>query len=343
MKIAFLDNDDIRIGSTRIWIYNLAAWLNQISVRADINPKSLDGYDVCIFGKSFPLKNIEELINSNQSVLFGHINPSDYNKAKRRIIDLCDFFIVGSNEEKCYYNQYSKNVFIFPLIEKIFTVKKNHKKNQQIFLCYHGNKEHLEEFSPYLKEALEIFSKERDILLKAIYNKEQLGEWKKGRPNIKIKTVQFDINTIQDEILECDIGLIPGLVPISSLTKKVIFKTLKLFNLNYTGKESNYLIRFKNTTNSGRAFVFHQLGIPVISDFLPSNFHILSNPECGYLVHDKGSWLNALRELSSSTELRQKIANNALEEFNSLYDPLKWAKSVYKNIKELYVSKFNNV
>ena len=47
---------------------------------------------------------------------------------------------------------------------------------------------------------------------------------------------------------------------------------------------TDYDMRFKNKSNAGRAFVFHQLGIPVVADITPSNFHVMGNPDCGYLV-----------------------------------------------------------
>ena len=43
------------------------------------------------------------------------------------------------------------------------------------------------------------------------------------------------------------------------------------------GRSNDYNLQFKATSNAGRAFVFHQLGIPVIADFWPCNFEILDN------------------------------------------------------------------
>jgi len=90
------------------------------------------------------------------------------------------------------------------------------------------------------------------------------------------------------------------------------------------------------------ATVFHQLGIPVISDFMPTSFHILDNFKCGYLAHSKGGWLSALEKLSKSAELRQEIAQNALKEFNRLYNPLDWSKRLHQDIEKLWLEKNNN-
>ena len=58
--------------------------------------------------------------------------------------------------------------------------------------------------------------------------------------------------------------------------------------------ENDYLIRFKNTSNAGRCFVFHQLNIPVVAELLPSHFHILGNPENGFLTSSEESWYQSL-------------------------------------------------
>ena len=73
----------------------------------------------------------------------------------------------------------------------------------------------------------------------------------------------------------------------------------------------------------------------MVSDFLPSNFHILGNPEYGYLVNSKDGCLTALRELCKSAEKRKKVAQKALKEFNRLYDPLVWSRRLYNDIEGL--------
>ena len=93
-------------------------------------------------------------------------------------------------------------------------------------------------------------------------------------------------------------------------------------------------MRFKNKSNAGRAFVFHQLGIPVIADLTPSHFHILGNPDCGYIAMSKEGWLSALRKLSCSKH-RNFISQNARKEFERLYNPIIWAKKLYNQISEL--------
>ena len=89
------------------------------------------------------------------------------------------------------------------------------------------------------------------------------------------------------------------------------------------------------TSNSGRAFVFHQLGIPVIADFWPSNFEILDNNLNGFLAHSRDGWYNALEKLIISPKQRNDFAQNAQKRFLTNYNPIDWAKLFLNFLKDL--------
>lgn len=337
MKMVFNDDKgDESIGSTRIFVYNLHHWLSQLGYDVHLNDWThYSGYDVALFGKNVEVEQIQKARAQNPKLICGCIHPSDITNQKREIMKQSDFFIVGCIEERDYYLRYSNNVFIFLDLERMFKKIKRHEDHEPIVLGYHGNLEHLTQIHPYLKPALEILAKEIPVKLLVVFNK-RLGPWRVGRPAIEIEEVQWELNTIQEQLLRCDIGLVPGLTPISPAEKKVIFSLLKCTRRGIRSYKHDYLLRFKNNTNSGRAFVFHQLGIPVISDFLPSSFHILADPKCGYLAHSKEGWLYALRDLCKSAEKRQKIAQNALAEFQRHYDPLECSRRLYEDVENLW-------
>ncbi|HQF57480.1 MAG TPA: hypothetical protein PK831_03210 [Candidatus Magasanikbacteria bacterium] len=320
MNIVFCDSKDNNIGSTRIWVNNLSEWLKDFGEDVVIlkNYKDLISYkekiDIIIFGKN---EKPEKILNfSKQKEKIGLINPS-LEFIKKKFRSKVDFIIVGSLEERDFWLDYYKAVFIFPLIEKNFTKKKIHEDKKEIVFGYHGNLKHLQEMNREIVKALEEFSKEREIILKVIYNK-KLGKWNKNRPKIKIEEKSWNLENLEDELLKCDIGLVPGVI-----NQKKIFKN-----------KMDYLIKFKNKSNSGRCFVFHQLNIPVIADFNPSNFHILGNLDCGFVANSYGGWLNAMNYLSHS-ENRKKMADNAYNEFLKYYDPIKWTKR--------FVNELNNI
>jgi len=336
MKILLNDKSDISNGSTRIWVYNLFERFRDLKFDVTLNDwNNYSKYDAVIFGKNTDPKTIFESKEKSPETLFGLINPNDNNKDRLKILELVDFYIVGSIEEKEYYLKYSDNVFIFPLVEEYSSGIKKHVKQDILKICYHGNLEHLDLLSPYIKKALEIYSNERDIELNVIYNINKLGKWKTSIPNVKINHIQWELKSIQKEIKKSDIGIVPGLTLIEPEDRE---KFIKLSNEKYGFKnrfKNDYLIRFKNKSNGGRSFVFHQLGIPVISDFIPSCFHILADPNCGYLAHYSEGWLKALRALGNFPKRREDIANNAFRRFNELYDPLLWAKDLFENINSL--------
>ncbi|BBO88331.1 hypothetical protein [Desulfosarcina ovata] len=337
MKTVWNDTGNLETGSTRIHIYNLQHWFSELGFDAVLNDwDHYENYDVLILGKNVPAREMERARKLNPMLLCGCVNPSDYTPEKREKSDSADFFIVGSIPEKDYYSGYQKPVFLFPQIERLFTRKKRHDDHSPIVLGYHGNKEHLEHFPGSLKRALEKLSMRLPIVLRTVYDRRGLDQWKIGRPDIEIDEVQWDLGTIETTLLGCDIGLVPGLTPISRTERLFFFKLLKWKNRFKKGYWSDYLIRFKNTTNAGRAFVFHQLGIPVVSDMIPTSFHILGDPDCGYLANSEAGWLYSLQELCSSSQRRAEISENALSRFRKLYDPLEWSRRLHREIHGIW-------
>jgi len=335
MKILFFDKNSISKGSTRIWIHNLYHWMQYLGYDVYLNNHVLNNIDVIIFGKSSSYKTILTIKNKYPKIKVGIINPSDITQEKRNILKICDFYITGSIEERDWYLKYNKNVFILPLIETLFHKYKTHKEKKEIILSYHGNKQHLEQFYPNITKAINTVAKNINLKLLAIYDIKTLGKWKIGRPDIEIEDIQWDINTIEQELLRSDIGLVPGLNPITENYRKLFIKILKFINPLQARFNNDYLIEFKNTTNAGRTFVYHQLGIPVISDFIPSSFHILGDESNGFIAHSKEGWIRALEILSSSAEIRTNIANNAKEIFDTYYNPKQWTIKLYNDILKI--------
>jgi glycosyltransferase involved in cell wall biosynthesis len=330
LEICFITSHvDITVGSYRIFIKDLADYFTELGFRTYINelPKKINNNLVFILGKS-DSKKIEDYKKKYPNNLIGIINPAGDTSSR------ADFIIVGSLEEKDSLAK-NKNVFLYPLVEKMYSkvIPKKHTDNNRVVIGMHGSFTHLSKFSPHLKKALEEFSKDVDIVLKIISNK-NAKEWSYGRPKIpSIEFLDWDFEKTSKDLLSCDIGIIPNITDNTPL-----FKTTSFTKGLYT---SDYFFRFKNKSNGGRMFVFIQHGIPVIADFTPSNLHILGNPENGYAVFNKDGWLNALKELSNA-EKRNTISRNALIEFNRLYNPLDWVNKLAKNIQQIEKYANNN-
>lgn len=314
VKILFISGSNLNVGSHRIWVHDLCSYFKEIGVFAKIGSTSdIDDFDCIIYGKGIHPSRIRNKI-------VGCINPVGWQKYN------CDFIITGSIEEKVSLS-INKNVFLFPLIENLFqnSPDKIHVDKEVLTICFHGHYTHLASFNPYLKAALEEFSKAQDIELSII-----LGEhfspnfsWNHGKPDVKTVFKQWSLKTIASTIQDCDIGVCPNAIEPFVRPHKMEFDK-GLFDTDYT-------LRFKNKSNAGRSFVFHQLGIPTIADLTPSHFHILSNPDNGYLAMSKDSWLQSFHALSDSNH-RNFIAKNARKEFDRLYNPLDWARRLYDQI-----------
>lgn len=340
MKIFFLKRGNEKLGSNRIYIDNLSKWVSKektiVSKSSTIKPN----FDVYILSKYSSLKDVSLIrkINPDKKVLCGLIHPTNLTFSGKRLLEQVDFIIVGSIEEKDFYINFKNNVIRFPQLEDIKLKKKYHKFKKIINIGYHGNLEHLEEMSASTKRALERISDQYNIKLTVIYD-QSLGRWVKGRPNINIEEINWSFNNLVKNVSQFDIGIVPctnNFFLDGPNTKiNLLSYFLKFFTGGKNRRINDYILRFKATSNAGRSFVFHQLGIPVIADFWPSHFEILGNPRCGMLAHSENGWYDSLRRLIESSNLRQEIAENALEYFKTNYDSKIWTENFINQIKLL--------
>ena len=327
MNIRFItDHHKKDLGSYRIWVMDLCFYFNNNGINAKILEtdlltkdeikKEINNIDIIIYRKGYKIKKYK-----NKKI--GIINP-DCNNIN--LLQIVDFIIVGSIEEKESIITHNKNCFIFPLIERMFLGKsiKKHIHKSKLIIGYYGNPHHLNHFSLGLKSALEKISQE--IPIKFLYICANKNDWIDGIPNIEKEFKKWNINTIEDDIRQFDISIIPNISKVN------------IGNLNDNPKiglhNSDYRIRFKNKSNNGRSLVSFQLGIPVIADITPSNMHILGNPDNGYAVLTEIGWYQAIRELSCPIK-RNFVASNAYNEFYRLYNPDKWIKNLFTNIKNI--------
>jgi len=331
MKINFVNNDNSNLGAYRIYIKNLCKWCLPFVDNAQISELPKSGFDVYLFSKYTSPEQVIAARREFGDKTIGIVHPSDHNRAARKKIGAADFLVVGSIEERDYYLSYHQNVFRFPQLEDIETRLKRHENSGTIKIGYHGNLEHLEEMDRAAKPAIEEIAK--TIPLELIVVTDQRGQqWVKGRPDVPTKMIEWTFDRMVSEMSEVDIGIVPCIAggfldrpvrdcnPLTKLIKKRL------------GRINDYRLSFKNTSNAGRAFVFHQLGIPVVADFWPSHFELLGNRNYGELVHSAQGWINALTRLAGDSSLRSRIAEAAQREFVSRYDPADWASDLIKNM-----------
>ncbi|NJO05251.1 MAG: hypothetical protein HC876_06845, partial [Chloroflexaceae bacterium] len=191
---------------------NLAEDLQQQGAEVALNTwEGLEHFDVAIVKASD--RTIATLRQHNPHLLIGLVHPSDIDVEVLHETVSADFIISGSLEERDYYLQYQRHIFLLPHIERPPQGYKQHSEHSPIVLGYHGNRHHLEQFEGRLSPALEALAQRYPLRLKAVYNMAHVGRWQVGRPNIPIDDVQWDYATLEQELLECDIGLVPALTP----------------------------------------------------------------------------------------------------------------------------------
>ena len=262
IEVCFITStSNINTASYRIWVKDLAVYLNEIGTKAYVNklPNNIKPNIVIILGKS----DIDKCNNYKKKYpnnLIGIINPPG------GILYKADFIITGSIEEKDSLAM-NKNIFIFPLIENQYRKinQKIHNDKSEIIVGIHGSYTHLSKIDPHLKRALEEFSQSIKISLKIISNP-MPKKWIYGKPKIKNLIVSdYNFKTFSDDILKCDIGLVPNITDNSPLFKKqvrqkdyttmIIFFVLKI-NLIQVGCLLLYNMEFCYSRFNSQSFAY---------------------------------------------------------------------------------------
>jgi len=235
-----------------------------------------------------------------------------------------DFVIVGSIEEAASLAKY-KNVFIYPLIELMYEniTPKIHKKKDVLDMCYHGNSVHLYKLDSGFFRAINSFGKK--VRLKIISSSIDKSFFREKKVNFIHE--KWNIKTISSEILKSDIGVCPNITQISKKSNYKINQSRGLYS-------TDYFFRMKNKSNAGRAFVFHQLGIPVIGDITPSNYRVMGEPNCGLFAMNEDGWVNSIEYLLDHKN-RNFVSKNAYNQFKLKYNPEEWAKNLIDNINNI--------
>jgi len=327
MRIVLNDESPLSVGSTRIHIHNLAYYLNAAGAGVVKNDwSSYEKYDVAIFGKNVNVGKLTEARHQNPRLKIGRVNPTD--RAPQKQDDIVpDFFVAGCIQERDYYMKFRRPILIFPHIELFGEAPKTHIPNEGINIGYHGNETHINLMSSELISALSRLAERVNIVVTFLYNVEKLG---KARISSAFPHhhVQWELDRFAEQIQEFDIGIVPNLNRVPSYLLAIMRKLP-----TKSGGLTDLVVRYKNTENAGRAFVFYQLGIPVVADMAPSHFHILGNPQNGYLAMSEEGWYQALYSLAISADHRNEIAANAHAEFRRLYDPGHWAELFLRQLE----------
>lgn len=248
-----------------------------------------------------------------------------------------DLLIVSSIEQQDAFLKYNENIFIYYMFPETQKRKKKHEQKNKIIIGYHGNKVHLNCFKPKITWALEKLGKEYNLEFWPMYNIKKLGKWHMGRPkNIKIKDIQWKEKNYYKFLAKCDIGICNNMMPHPRIFSKILEWIPNIFlNNTFNFNNTDYVMRYKYSSNPGRIYVFNQLGIPVISDFIPSSSIMIEDNVNGIIAQSKEGWYTGLKQLIKSHELRQKKADNMRIRIDSYFSPEKTFEKFNNTIKLL--------
>jgi hypothetical protein len=329
MNISFLtSNPSEKSGSYRIWVKDLSKTLLELGhdTKVYTNHRNINKNIDCIILCKSAYKLADLVKNSFPNCIIGAINiDKDYVNSN------IDFVIVGSIEEYTSMGRY-RNVFIYPLIERKFIniPQVIHNNEKEFFkICFHGHYPHLFKFEPFLKNAIELFDKNVKKVKLEIITGNPKFKWEIGRPNVVITMHDYDENFIEI-VQSCDIGIVPNVSDI-----RVVAPTIKdVTAIEYGLYNTDYFLRMKNKTNAGRAYVFYQLGIPVIHDLSPSSFELMTKSGYNICAHDDASYLKEIKRLFNPI-FRNKVANKNKAVMEDYYNPKDHAEKLIKNIEEI--------
>ena len=173
---------------------------------------------------------------------------------------------------------------------------------------------------PRVTNALKKISIEKPIELLAMYNVKGLGPSNiinTKKLGFNVKSVQYSYENYNKYLANCDIGLVPQLIPSKEniLSRLITTNSYSRFNQS----KDDYFLRFKDTTNLGRHFIFFQLGIPVISDITPSSISFIKNEQNGFLAYSSDNWYHYIKNLINNPNLRKSISFSAYQDWHKNY------------------------
>ncbi|MCL1982195.1 MAG: hypothetical protein FWG53_03750 [Clostridiales bacterium] len=232
-----------------------------------------------------------------------------------------DFVLANGPEMSSMAMSAGFHSFIYPIYQ--FAPKRcDRDSSQKIIICYHGNMPHAAAMSPVVTEAIDRVQgvlHHKEIIVRYIYSIKTQGRIPaKYLPTVvKVEQFPWHEKVYEKELIEADIGIVPNFVPLRcpSLAEQLTRNTAQ------GATPSDWLVRFKPTSNFGRILSFAMHGIPVVADCYPSAASVIEHGVSGFLSMDTQSWFNSLLLLCSNEEFRKQCGKNLYASFMDKYSP----------------------
>lgn len=316
MRILFATDSKDKI-STQLNAPNFAKLSEIEGVQIDFYNHNYADYDVVLF-MGYDAR-VAEARAAKPDLKIGVIDVRPFGVQNIRG---ADFVVANGLEMQDWLANYFENIFIYPIYPQINAPKKIHTQHIPLIIGYHGNKVHLTATMPYITKALEALSEHYDLELWAVYDIRSLGKMQFdlcNRKKVKVRYFQWAGDIYETTMSQVDIGIVPNLIPFKD--EMLVKKHAEPFSPLLQPHESDFLMRFKNTTNAGRIYVFSQLAIPVVAGMSPSAAQSIQHGVNGYLALGTGGWYNSLKRLANSVELRRQMGELLYTDFQENLAP----------------------
>ncbi|HEX7076604.1 MAG TPA: glycosyltransferase [Hyphomicrobiaceae bacterium] len=260
-------------------------------------------FDVILFMGYDPRVSEARTVNPAAKIGVVDIRPGTLEAARG-----ADFLVSNGPEMSAMAARYFSNVFEYPIFHEAKKQERAPANEKPVIVTYHGNRAHATSMFPHVTRALEELAQDVPLELHVIYNVQALSpipeKFLPGRA-VQVRTINWHDRVYEQELAQADIGIVPNLTPMHR--RREALQSTAPNDDAFGAHPSEYLVRYKATSNAGRILAFAQHGIPVIADMFPSAAQIIRNGENGYLAHDAFSWYQALRTLCEDPPRRREI------------------------------------
>ncbi|MDW1964772.1 hypothetical protein R7P37_14430 [Vibrio sp. 431] len=337
MKVLFNSNGNFKLGSVRIPFY---AYKRQFEKMSDVEVFENDydnysNYDVLIApaDSDFILKAKKEnpslvicLTKPHHerlvSLPFSKISlrdiyyqlrlfyPESWSPKLKKLksnIYCSDLVIADSPYLNLFFKSKNIDSVYLRLLEEIPDVETKFSSGDDLVFGYHGNYKHFNESMTYILPELEKLSNEYNVTLKVMTNLSVAKLLYSEK--IKIEYQEYSYPDIYNFLSDIDIGLVPNNIPVRNSLVDSLFHAFGCLFWK-TDRKHDLILRYKQSVNAGRAYVFSQINKPFIACGVPdvcSDF----GKVCGeYMPLDIETWKFSIRELSRNKDDRVRISRH---------------------------------
>ncbi len=292
----------------QVCIYDLYKQLLKSGAEAVLNDwVNYNYYDFAIFMSYDHDMEQARLKNSNIKIILA--DPKMNTKVGINAAQSADLLLVSSIEQRDAFLRLNPNILIHYMFPEMNPKIINHINHSKLCVAYHGNRVHLEAMRQNVLPALEAFAKVYPVELLCIYNINMFGKVNFNeleKHGVKVRHVQWNKESLLDELSKADIGIMPNELPIRNRHSALIDTAFPIGEFAY--EPFDHLVRYKISANPGRLVPFVCAGLPVIADFCPSASQFIRDGESGYIASSPEGWYYAFTRLAESETLRRLFA-----------------------------------